>query len=156
MNAHEQRMCEMQGECFVLSIEWFPCGSALFVSRFMYSELAKRLDCIDDPYNFTISTKMLESMEASYPGLKRERGTQIPGKVMKWMGYIYRAWSIIKKKQSSWIYKSMKAEQMVALYDSFQTFSPEYCVDQLEQIVLENSGPELSDYEVSRRIRLGE
>lgn len=155
MTAHEQRLCEMQAEFFALSVERIPCSSALFVSRFMSSDLAKELDQIDDPYNFISPNNLIAAMVAAYPGLQKP-GQQISGKVMKWMGYIYRAWTLIKRKESSTVYKAMKVEQMVGLYDSFHTFSPEYCVDQLEQIVREKQGPSLSDYEVFKRIRLAE
>ena len=154
MNAHEQRMCEMQGEFFALSTKRFSCGSALFISRFMYSELAEELDQVDDPYNFISPNNLISTMASRYPGLSNEQGTLMTEKVMHWMGYIYRAWSIIKHKESSWIYKRMKAERMAALYDTFHTFSPEYCVDRLEQIVNENSSPVLSDYEVYKQIRI--
>ena len=153
MNEHEQRMCEIQGEFFALSAKRFSCSSALFISRFMYSELAKELDRVDDPYNFISPNNLISSMATLYHGLSKEHGTHMTEKVMRWIGYTYRAWSIIKHKESSWIYKRMKAERMWALYDAFHTFSPEYCVDQLEQIVNENDNPVLSDYEVYKRIR---
>ena len=153
MDAHEQRMCEMQGEFFALSVKRFPCGSALFVFRFMHSDLAKQLDRIDDPYNFISPNNLIESMAIEYPSLKKERGEQISENAMKWIGYIYRAWSLIKRKESSLLYKSMKIERMAGLYDAFHTFSPEYCVDQLEHIIHENEPPALSDYEVFKQIR---
>lgn len=154
MNAHEQRMCEMQGEFFALSTNRFSCSSALFISRFMYSELAKELDQVDDPYNFNSPNHLIFTMATLYPSLNKEQGARMTEKVMRWLGYTYRAWSIVKHKESSWIYKNMKAERMLTLYDAFHTFSPEYCVDQLEQIVSENNNHVLSDYEVYKRIRI--
>jgi len=154
MNAHEQRLCEVQAEFFALSVGRFSCGSALFVSRFMYSDLAKQLDRIGDPYNFISPNTLLAGMEAAYPSLRNGHGQPIPENVMKWMGYIYRAWALIKQKDSSYIYKAIRAERMVSLYDSFHTFSPEYCVDRLEEIAREHEGPVSNDYEVFRQIRL--
>ena len=152
MNAHEQRMCEMQAEFFELSLERFPCSSYLFISRFMNSNLAKELDQIDDPYNFISPNNLISLMATDFMSLRSEQGERLPKKVMKWIGYIYRAWNIIKQKESSMIYKVMKAQQMVALYDSFHTFSPEYCVDRLEEIVNENNSSPLSDYDVFKQI----
>lgn len=152
MNVHEQRMCEMQAEFFELSLERFNCSSYLFISRFMYSDLAKELDKIDDPYNFVSPNNLIAQMAFYFPSLKKEYGDKIPPKVIKWIGYIYRAWNIIKRRDSSSIYKVMKAQQMIALYDSFHTFSPEYCVDRLEEIVDEYNHTFLSDYEVLKKI----
>ena len=152
MNIHEQRMCEMQGEFFELSVERFKCSSFLFVSRFMNSDIAKRLDEIDDPYNFISPNNLISLMSINFPSMNAEIGNKIPAKVMKWIGYIYRAWSIIKRKESSIIYKSIKTEQLFSLYDSFHTFSPEYCVDRLEEMIKENSENNLTDYEIFRQI----
>lgn len=152
MTIHEQRMCEMQGEFFELSVDRFACSSYLFISRFMNSEIAKSLDKTEDPYNFASPNNLISLMGSEYPSLKHETGEKIPKKVMKWIGYIYRAYCILKKRESSEIYKVLKANKMMALYDSFHTFSPEYCVDKLEEIIKENSGPVLSDYEVLKRI----
>ena len=153
MNAHEQRMCEMQGEFFALSAKRFSCSSSLFISRFMYSELAKELDQVDNPYNFISPNNLISAMARLYPSLNKQQGTHTTEKVMHWIGYIYRAWSLIKHKESSWIYKRMSAERMLTLYDAFHTFSIEYCVDQLEQIANENNNLVLSDYEVYKKIR---
>ena len=152
MNAHEQRMCEMQAEFFELSTEIFSCSSYLFISRFMNNDIAKSLDRIDDPYNFVVPNSLISSMSVKYQSLNKGIGEKIQKRVMKWIGYVYRAWSIIKKKESSMIYKNMKAQKMVALYDAFHTFSIEYCVDRLEEIVNQDNEPTLSDYEVFKRI----
>ena len=152
MNVHEQRMCEMQSDFFELSLERFSCSSYLFISRFMNSELAKELDEIDDPYNLISPNNLITLMRINYPSLNEQEGDKIPKKVIRWIGYIYRAWSVIKKKESSYIYKMMKAQQMVSLYDSFHTFSVEYCVDRLEEITNQNNRVALSDYEVLKSI----
>lgn len=152
MNVHEQRMCETQAEFFKLSSERLSCSSFLFIARFMNSDIAKQLDKTNDLYNYSSPDNLISLMLKEYPSTKNERGRKIPSNVMKWIGYIYRAYSIIKKKESSMIYKNIKAQEMVALYDSFHTFSPEYCVDRLEEIINEKNGPALSDYEVFKQI----
>lgn len=152
MTNHEQRMCEMQGEFFELSIHNFDCSSFLFISRFMNSEIAKDLDEVDNPYNFISPNNLISLMRMNYPSITKENGEKISEKVMKWIGYIYRAYSIIKKRSSSTIYKSLKAEKMVSLFDSYHTMSPEYCVDRLEEIVNQNNMSLVSDYEIFKKI----
>lgn len=154
MNSHEQRMCEMQAEFFELSTYRFKSSSYLFVSRFMNSDIAKQLDKIDDPYNFISPNNLIDLMSFEYKSLTIMEGYKIPAKVMRWIGYIYRAWSILKKKESSAIYKMIKSQQMEALYDSFHTFSPEYCIERLEEIANENNKNITSDYEIFKRIYL--
>ena len=68
------------------------------------------------------------------------------------MGYIYRAWCIIKNKKSSEIYRVMKADRMLSLYDVYHTFSPEYCVDALEELIKEEEEP-VDSYEFFKTFR---
>ncbi len=152
MTIHEQRMCEEQGEFFALSFERLSCSSSYFVARFMNSDFAKSLDNIDDPYNFISPNTLITSMIEKYPSVIEQIGTKTPKAVLKWIGYIYRAYSIIKKTSSSNIYKDLKFEKMLSLYDSFHTFDPEYCVDRLEEIIKQTKPTPRSDYEIFKEI----
>lgn len=152
MNKHEQRMCELQADFFELSVSSFPCGSSFFIAKFMQSPAAKELDNVDDPYNFSSPNNLIAYMKEEFPSLNKERGEQYPKSVLRWIGYIYRAWNIISKRTSSYLYKKMKANKLLSLYDSFHTFSPEYCVERLEEIVEEINKMQISDYEIYKRI----
>lgn len=151
MNTHEQRMCEMQADLFEYSTERFSCGSSFFVARFMNSEMAKELDDIDNPYNFISPNNMIMIMNSLYPSLTNNVGQIYPKKVMRWIGYVYRAWSIIKKRYSYKIYKSVKTEKMLSLYDSFHTLSIESCVERLDEMFCDNLP--LEDYEIFKQIK---
>lgn len=155
INAHEQRMCELQGEAFAISAERFNCGSIFFIARFMNCELAKNLDDIDDPYNFVSPYNIISYMKETYPSLDEMSGIKLPSDVLKWIGSVYRAWSIIKKTKSWKIYKVMKANTLVSLYDSFHTFSLDYCVDRLAEIV-EEKKEQTNIYQLYKEIRLSE
>ncbi len=56
-----------------------------------------------------------------------------------------RAYAIISRRPSSYVYKKMKFEELLPLYDSFHTFAPEYCVERLIEIAQEKEGPAMSD-----------
>lgn len=141
-SVHEQRMCEMQGDAFVLSAHRFNCGSAFFISRFMNSPLAKDLDEVDDPYNFVSSNNIINYMQDTYPSLSENSGHKYPENVLKWIGSVYRAWAIIKKTKSNKIYKIMKSNSLLSLYDSFHSFSLDYCVERLSEIIDERAEKE--------------
>lgn len=152
MNIHEQRMCEMQEELFSLSVDRYNCGSPFFIFKFMMSELAKELDDIDDPFNYISPNNAITILEKLYPSLLNTTAKKYPKKVIGWMGYIYRAWCIIKNKKSSDIYRVMKADRMLSLYDVYHTFSPEYCVDTLEELIKEDEEP-IDSYELFKTFR---
>ena len=152
MNEHEQMMCELQADAFELSIEKFKCGSALFISRYMNSEIAKKLDKTNDPYNYLSPNALITTMATLYRSLNDSEGEKYPKKVMHWIGYIYRAYTLMTKNTSSNIYKVIKAEKMLGLYETYHTFSPEYCVERLKELINENTIA-LDDYEVYKQIR---
>ena len=154
MTEYEQIMCEMQADFFELSVERLNCSSRFFISRFMKSDIVKQLDDVDDPYNFVSPNNLITSMIMDYPSINNQIGEKYPPKVMRWIGYTYRAWSLIKKKKSNRIYELMKAEEMASLYNSFHTFSVEYCIDRLEDIVSEKKSLHRSDYEIFKAIML--
>lgn len=154
MTTHEERMCELQADFFEQSKAHFPCSSAKFVERFMRSQVAKQLDNTHDDYNYLSVGEVFSSLEESYPSLKEGHGNQFPTHVLRWMGYIYRCFCIRKKRPSLLVYKKIKTDSLFALYDSFHTFDPDYCVDRIEEIILQREPTPKSDYEVYREIRL--
>lgn len=146
MDEHEQRKCELQSTLFEESLKTFSCSSSFFIAKFMNSEIAKRMDDINNPYNYYSLQLIIDFMKDRYPSLNKKIGHKYPPNVIKWIGYIYRAWSIIAKKTSYKIYKIMKSDNLLLLYDSYHTFSPEYCVEQLEELVSEGKKKSKSDY----------
>ena len=155
MDEHQQRMCETQGELFELAAETLPCSSAYFISRFMYSEEAKDMDLIESLYNHLSPMQRMDGMLKAYGSLTKKKGEVYPRSVLHWMGYIYRAWSILTRKTSSEIYKKMKAKRLYGFYDVYHTFAPEYAVERLEEILTQEEGPRPSDYEVYKAISEG-
>ena len=155
MSDHEQEMCLVQADLFEFSFGRFECGSSFFISKFMYSDLAKELDNLDDEYNYISPNNMITILKDLYPSLNLNKGNKYPARVLRWIGYVYRAWNILKKRSSMNIYKNIKAEDMLAYYETFHTFSIEYCVDRLEEIVKEKE-PQISDYEAYKKFMFKE
>ncbi|MBQ7243331.1 MAG: hypothetical protein IJS52_03915 [Bacilli bacterium] len=154
MNVHEERMCELQAEVFERSATCFPCTSSLFASRFMRSKTAKKLDDSKDAYNYCSSDEALFELAQDYPSLKESKGEKLPVFILRWMGYIYRAFSILKSASSLEIYKRLKPEKLCGLYESFHTFDPDYCVERLAEILGWGGHGGLSDYQIYRQVRL--
>ena len=155
MNEHEQRMCELQASIFESSIKRFSCSSSFFIARFMNGVNAKELDDIDNHYNYYSPNYILDALNYLYPSLNQKNGDKYSPSVMRWIGYVYRAWSIIAKRSSYDIYKLLKAEKLLSLYDSFHTFGVEYCVERLEEIVNSSIIEAKNDYEIFKEVMLG-
>ena len=153
MNSYEQMMCELQAELFEKSIDSFICGSAFFVARFMNSDIAKELDNVDDPYNYISPNNTIKILNELYPSLNTIEGEKHSRAFMRWAGYIYRAWCLIKKTTSSKIYKDVKIETLLSLYDSFHSFSVEYCIDRIEELIFESKPKRKTDFEIYKEIK---
>lgn len=153
MTEQEIFMCECQADFFEISVNRIKAGSALFISRFMYSEVAKELDDLDDGYGFISPNNLIKIMKDEYVVLSRKKGTKYPKEVMRWIGYIYRAYSILKHRKSSYIYKQIDSIKMLELYHVYHTFDVEYCVERLEELIQEKN-PIASDYEIYKQILL--
>ena len=154
MNAFQQRMCERQADVFEQSIERFKCSSSYFVFRFMRSSIAKQMDTIENNVDFYSVNNILLSLEKEAPSINTNEGEKYPVQVMRWIGYIYRAWAILKHRSSLKLYKYLKCDKLLSLYDSFHTYSVEYCVDCLEKIVNENKDSYINEYELYKSIVL--
>ena len=148
----EQMMCELQGELFELSIDNFSCSSDYFISKFMQSNLARNLDDVDNPYNFLSPHNCIAFLKNDYPSLSQKQGEQYPKYVLHWIGYVYRAISIIKKRTSIMIYRQLKTSELYSLYNSYHTMSIEYCVDRIEESLIEKYGKPKSHYEIFKSI----
>ena len=153
MNETEERLCREQGLLFELSADRFLCGSPNFVDRFMHSQIAKKLDRMD-PFGLEQASSIIEEMEEAFPGLNKRLGQKYPKAVLHWMGYVYRAWSIISHRPSSSLYKKCKAEKLLELYYVHHTYDIEYCVEELEKMFFPRGKKAKTDYEVYRQILL--
>lgn len=155
MTEEQQILCEAQASFFESSIDLFRCGSSYFISRFMNSDIAKKMDAVGNGFEYYDVPMMTASLSSEFESLNRHGKERYPKPVLHWMGYIYRAWCIIKRARSSQIYRIMKAERMLSLYDAFHTFDPEYCVERIYEMLQEEGMIEKrTDYEIFRSIML--
>ena len=131
----ELRMCEVQGEFFMKSLEYYPnLSSYIFIRRFMKSNLARHLD-ETDYYSDSFSLKTLEYR------LNKEFPNQDYGKdklskdALYWIGFIYRYWAYYKKMSSNTIYGLANGKYVSENYFEYHTYSNSSAVD----LLLENS-----------------
>ncbi len=154
MDISTQIMCELQSEVFAESISRYGASSLYFIMRYMNSEVTKNMDNKNDYYNYYSKAYIFSELEKEYPSLlTKKEGNKIPLPVMKWIGYIYRAWSYLQDKDSSRLYKFLKAERLVSLYNTYHTFGIDYCIERLEELV-EQDRPQMSDFERFKEIKL--
>lgn len=131
------RMCRYQGELFELSAKELDCSSAVFIRRFMNSDLAKRMDeggILFDSLDLRGALGEIEDQygETSYGEEKFSLDE------LYWIGYIYRYWAIAKGKSSKQIHRIAKPDYMRKLFFPYHSLDPLQAIDR----ILEDMPPE--------------
>lgn len=94
----------------------------------------------------------LGSLLVAYPSLRKRGGEKYQKAELEWMGYTYRAWSIITGRKSKDLVRLIKPSKMRQLYLTFHTFGMDYCVERLEEMVSPFSKPK-SELAVLKEVR---
>ena len=127
---------------FEESIEKLDCSSLIFIRRFMQSSLATNFD------DFSFLVMSLDINDCFYE-IENEYGKSSYGRIkyskneMFWIGYVYRALSIIYKLSSREVYKLFNAKKVVTYYNIYHTFD----IEQAAEKMMENINYQISDLE---------
>ena len=96
MDDYGLKICKYQGNLFRSSIEMTRCSSPIFLRRFMYSEVAVRMDSEGFLFESTDIADVMNEIEKQF-------GESDYGKVkyseneLYWIGYLYRYLAYIKE-----------------------------------------------------------
>ena len=132
MDHYGLKLCQFQAELFQSSVDQTECSSGIFIRRFMYSDLAKRMD--KDGFLFDAT-----DIEDALSEIEIEFGSSNYGKIkygseeLYWAGYIYRYWSYINEKSSKQIYKIIKPEELRKLYFPYHSLDPEQVIERIKE-----------------------
>lgn len=122
-------LAEFQGKLFEKSEE-LECSSPIFIRRFLHSDLLKNLDkgnnsLISLDVNAGIQSILDQFGDTSYGKEKYSKSA------LFWMGYMYRYIAYTREQTTAYIMDLFKHEQMNAVYYSYHTQDPEWCVNSL-------------------------
>jgi len=132
-------MAEYQGNLFEKSEE-MNCSSPIFIRRFLHSDLLKSLDndsSVSLDVNEGIQSIMEQFGDTSYGKEKYSRAS------LFWMGYMYRYIAYTREQETSYIMKLFNHKQMNAVYYTYHTQDPEWCIESL--LNLNNISEEILD-----------
>ena len=153
IDSYGLKICAFQAKVFEESVSRLNCSSSIFIRRFMYSDLASRLD--NDGY-FAESI----GLEEVYDDLDRQYGITEYGQQkyskseMHWMGYIYRYWAYVYGKTSKQVFKYMKPSELRDLYFPYHSLDPAQAIERILESKGINDIDEIArGVEIVRRIR---
>ena len=124
------KMCRFQAELFAKSENRTSCSSPVFLRRFMYSEVARRMDGKGFLYEATGIDDVFDEIELQFGNTDYGQKKYDP-EILYWIGYIYRYWSYTHEISSKKLYKRIKPEELKALYYPYHSLDPGMAIDRI-------------------------
>lgn len=132
MDSYGLKLCKFQAELFQKSMSEAECGSKIFIRRFMYSDVAKRMDKDGFLYGAFDITDAINEIEIEF-GPSDYGKEKFKGEELYWTGYIYRYWSYISGQSSKQIYKIVKPDELKKLYFPYHSLDPEQAIERIKE-----------------------
>ena len=148
-------LCEMQAKAFELSGIEQNTSSAVFIRRFMNSNVAKQLDNMAVLRSNMQAADILKLIDEEY-GKSEYGSVKYSLNELYWIGYIYRYYAYTYDKTSKQVYKIVKPKELRDLFLPYHTMDPAQAIDRiLEAKGLANidDNEEKRQFEIYRRIR---
>lgn len=125
-------LAEYQGRLFERSTG-LECSSAIFIRRFLHSELLEALDRNDPAIVSPDPEEGLECITRQF-GQTEYGSKRYPAAAMFWMGYMYRYISYTRGQSTRFIMQLIPYRLLNDVYYSYHTQDPEWCVRSLLEI----------------------
>lgn len=123
-------LCEIQAESFEKSIE-LSSSSDIFIRRFMYSEIAKKMDDLSLLGTNLQANDVLDLINEEY-GESNYGKVKYTKNEMYWIGYIYRYFAYTYNISSLNVYKIIKPKELRSLFLPYHTLD---CSEAIERIM---------------------
>lgn len=124
------KLCRMQAEIFEESVSLTNCSSPVFLRRFMYSDVASRMDNIGFLFESCDTKAVIEDIENQF-GETNYGKERYSVNELYWMGYLYRYWCYTSEKTSRQVYKIMKPKELRGLYYPYHSLDPAQAIDRI-------------------------
>ncbi len=132
MSRDMRRACSLQAMVFEASVTSSDSGSAVFVRRFMLSDVARRFDAGFTPIEPHDASALVREVEEQY-GNKAYGSARYSTNELHWMGYVYRAWSCMLDISSRTVYRQIGAADLRACYGPYHTLDVEQAVARIRE-----------------------
>lgn len=127
------RLAEYQGKIFEYSYDYFDCSTKVFIRRFFYSDLLRR---IDKNNSALLTLDPIEGLES----IKEQFGDTKYGSVKKnkealfWVGYFYRYISYTRSISTRILMKIIEPDKLFELYYVYHTQDLEWCLENILEL----------------------
>ncbi len=148
-------LCEIQAKAFELSGSAQNTSSAVFIRRFMNSEVAKQLDNMSVLQSNMQASDILKLIDEEY-GRSEYGSDKYSPNELYWIGYIYRYYAYTYEKSSRQVYKTVKPKELRGLFLPYHTMDPAQAIDRMLEakgLVNDDYNEEKRKFEIFKRIR---
>ena len=148
-------LCEMQAKAFELSSIEQNTSSAVFIRRFMNSDVAKQLDNMAVLRSNMQAADILKLIDEEY-GKSEYGSVKYSLNELYWIGYIYRYYAYTYDKTSRQVYKIVKPKELRDLFLPYHTMDPAQAIDRILEakgLANDNVDEEQRQFEIYKRIR---
>ncbi len=128
-------LCELQAKAFELSQEFLQTSSAIFIRRFMNSEVARSIDNGVFLEHIIVEKEILERVNREY-GISNYGTEKYNKNELYWIGYIYRYYVYTHMISSRQAYKIIKPKELRELFLAYHTMDPKTAIER----ILESKG----------------
>lgn len=126
IDADGRALCKLQAQAFETSLG-LSCASAVFVRRFMNSDVARRMDDEGFLSESNSPEGIVAEVEAQY-GRSDYGSVKFSAEELHWMGYLYRYWACAFGMSSRAIYKIVGANELRSLFFAYHSLDPEQAI----------------------------
>ncbi len=148
-------LCELQAKAFELSAQVMLSSSAIFIRRFMNSEVAKHMDSATF-LQFNMAEKdLLDRINEEY-GISQYGTVKYTKNELYWIGYIYRYYVYTYDISSRQAYKTIKPKELRDLFLAYHTMDPAQAIARILEskgLCLDKEEKLKRQYKVFKRIR---
>ncbi len=132
LDSNDLLLCRMQGRLFEASSNMTLCGSAVFVRRFMNSQLADRMDSGTFLFESSTQELLFEELEQEF-GPSSYGSARFAPDELYWMGYLYRYWACAFQTRSAHIFKCIGAKELRELFVPYHSLDPEQAIRRIAE-----------------------
>lgn len=148
-------LCEMQAKAFELSGIEQSTSSAVFIRRFMNSDVAKQMDNLAVLESNMQAADILKLIDEEY-GKSEYGSVKYSLDELYWIGYIYRYYAYTYDKTSKQVYKIVKPKELRDLFLPYHTMDPAQAIDRILEakgLVNTDDYEERRQFEIFKKIR---
>ena len=124
------KLCKIQAKIFESSINKTECSSAVFVRRFMLSDIARRMDDGVFLFESCEEDEVFVEIETQY-GKSNYGKEKISAEELYWIGYIYRYWCYTYQITSKQAFKIVKMKELRDLYYPYHSLDPSQAIERI-------------------------